>query len=269
MIDTFLKKLKTEVFSNKQQIFAAFDADGTLWPGDVGRGFFQFLIQKKYLVKKFPNLQKSFNSVVKKKGRKHALEWLAQILSGLKLTEVQSWVKQFFIENPLQAFLINKCVIEFLHSKNIPVYIVSSSVQWVLEEALKAFHIPTERIIGVQTIVQNGIITDKLILPAPVHENKIKALHKKTKGANPFLSAGNTPSDLSLLTAASHFQLVMASATTESKKLLLDGNKMYLQEKQLVQIAKDKKWFYLEDNLELIYPKENSYFLSKSHFFKQ
>ena len=267
MVDIFLKKLKEETHNNKKQIFAAFDADGTLWPGDVGRGFFRFLIQKKYLIKKFPNLQESFDRIVEQKGRKHALVWLAQILSGFKLTEVREWVKQFFIENPLKAFLINKCIIEFLHSKNIPVYIVSSSIQWVLEEALKTFNIPTYRIIGVQTIIQNEMITDKLILPAPVHEDKIKALHKKTNGENPFLASGNTPADLSLLEASSHFKLVIASAKTGDDKLSLGGNRIYSLEKKLVQIAKDKKWFYLEDNLELIYPKENSNFLSKSNFF--
>ncbi len=268
MINAFFNKLKEEVHNNTDKdpkMFAAFDADGTLWPGDVGRGFFQFLIKKKFLIKKFPNLQESFNLIVKENGRKYALIWLAQILDGFKLTEVQKWVKQFFTENPLKAFLFHKCTIEFLHSKNIPVYIVSSSIQWVLEEALKKFNIPPHRIIGVRTIVQNGIITDQPVLPAPVHENKIKALHEKTQGMNPFLVSGNTPADLSLLEASSRLRLVVASAKTGSNNLSLGGDRMYLLEKELVQIAKDKKWFYLEDNLELINPEENSNFLLKSN----
>ena len=261
MVDIFFNKLKEEVHNSKDKtnpMFAAFDADGTLWPGDVGRGFFQFLIKQKFLIKKFPDLQEALDLTIKENGKKYALIWLAQILSGFKLTEVQKWVKQFFMKNPLKVFLIHKHTIEFLHSKNIPVYIVSSSVQWVLEEALKKFNIPTDNIIGVRTIVRNGIITDQPVLPAPVHENKIKALHEKTKGANPFLVSGNTPADLSLLEASSHLRLVVASAKTKSNNLSLGGDRMYLLEKQLVQIAKDKKWFYLEDNLKLIDP-ESTY----------
>ena len=253
MVKTFLKKLKEEVHNNKSKnpLFAAYDADGTLWPGDVGRGFFQFLIRKKYLSKKFSNPRAALDHIVQEKGRQYALVWLAQILAGFQLSEVRNWVKQFFKDNPIKMFLINKNTIDFLHSKNIPVYIVSSSIQWVLEEALKPLNIPKDRIIGVHTVVENGIITDQPVLPAPVHENKIKALHKKTNGADPFFASGNTPADLSLLEASSHIRLVIASTKTSDDRLSLGGDRTHLQEKKLVQIAKDRNWFYLEDNLEI------------------
>ena len=244
MINDFFIKLTRLLKEAKRPVFCAFDADGTLWPGDVGRSFFQFLIQKKFLIDKFPEPQKTFNLLLQKNGRKTALSWLAQMLAGVKLTNIQSWVKLFFKEQPLTVFLIQKHLVDLLHSEKVPVYIVSSSIQWVLEEALKKFHIPKKRIIGVCTKIQNGIITDQLIQPPPIKEEKIKALHKITSGKNPFLSAGNTTADLSLLEAASGLQLVISSAKQK------DSN--YVSERELLQIAKNKGWAYLNKNLKLI-----------------
>ena len=92
-------------------------------------------------------------------------------------------------------FLFQKNLIDWLMSKNVPIFIVSSSLKWVLDQALQGYNIPKENIIGLCTLVEKGIITHKPVLPASIHKEKVEAFQKKTKGASPFFVAGNTLSD--------------------------------------------------------------------------
>ena len=238
MVDFFFSQIRESV-NHQKNIITAFDADGTLWKNDVGKGFFKFLVRKKKLIKNISMPQKQFDSVLAKQGRKSALIWLAQSLAGFSLKEVYSWAEDFLKENPLKVFPFQKKLIQFFHSKNIPVFIVSSSVQWVLEPALKVFNIPQENIIGVRTLASSeGVITAEAVRPAPIQGDKIKALLKKTGGVPPFFSAGNTLADLSLLEAAKAFRMVVTSAGPDSMN--------YESEQKLKKTAKAKGWFSLE-----------------------
>ena len=120
-----------------------------------------------------------FNRISQKQGRKAALIWLAQVQAGVSLEQMDQWVETFLKEQPFKIFWFQKYLIEWMVSKNIIVFIVSSSLKWVLDQALQKYPIPKNNIIGVQTRVEKGVITDKPVWPTPIHKDKVLSFQKK------------------------------------------------------------------------------------------
>ena len=242
-----LKKIKDELekiiqTTNKSQ--AAFDADGTLWPCDIGKNFFQYQISNKLLKDKCEDPRAEFDKLRKEKGQKAALLWLAQVQSGTPLKTMNKWVQDFLKENTSPIFEFQQEIIYWLLKKKVQVFIVSSSLQWVLDQALplKGYPITKENIIGVETKIKNGVITDELNLPAPVGPDKVGAFQKRTKNTSPIFASGNTLADQDLLESATHLRLVISTATRRERN--------YESEQKLLELAKNKKWFSYETNVD-------------------
>ncbi len=233
-----IKYCLKKVIDNNHNLVAAFDADGTLWPCDVGKEFFHYQIKKGLLKNKMPDPQAEFDCLYEEKDRKAALIWLAQIQSGFSPEQINEWVSGFLKEKPFKVFLFQKDLIHWLVDNKVNVFIVSSSLKCVLDQALKGYNIPTENIIGVQTLIKAGIVTNKPVLPAPIHKEKVLSLLEKTKGINPFFVAGNTLADQALLESSTQLRLVVSTAQK--------GERNYDSERKLLKIAQDRAWFYQE-----------------------
>ncbi len=215
---------------------AAFDADGTLWPTDVGRDFFHYQIKKALLRKKYACPQTEFDQIKEKQGMRASLIWLASSLAGFPIVQVRSWVLDFLADNPLKPFLFQRQLIDWLHEKNVSVFVVSSSLKWVLDSAVQVYGIPKERVIGVETVIKDQIITDHLVSPPPIQAEKVKALQSQAEGGELIFSAGNTLSDQKLLEESKGISFVVATAK--------NGQRNYDSERNLLQLAKQKSWFY-------------------------
>ena len=214
---------------------AAFDADGTLWPVDVGRDFFQYQIRKNLL--DIPHPQREFDRCLQMdNNRRRALTWLALNLKGRPLEQVKGWVQNFLKDYPLRVFDFQKELIFWLVRQGVRVFVVSSSVQWVLEEVIQSHFpcIPPENIIGVKTGLKQGVITGKLVEPTPVQDEKVPSLLRQSGGRLPVFAAGNTMSDLALLKSA-RVQMAISTAGAESFN--------YESEKNLQSHATKNKWF--------------------------
>lgn len=238
---TFLEEIKFKIepiIKNGDQMFAAFDADGTLWPCDVGRDFFSYQIKKGLLREKTQDPRADFDRICKEQGRDSALLWLAQIQSGFSMDQMEKWVQGFLRQSPVKIFLFQKELINWLMDRNVQVFIVSSSLKWILDKALQKYDFPKENIIGVETKVEKNIITDKVVFPAPINKDKVLAFQKRSKGMSPVFVSGNTLSDQALLELATHARLVVATAQP--------GEVNYLSERKLLSIAQSCDWFYQE-----------------------
>ena len=238
---TFLEEIKFKlepIIKNSDQVFAAFDADGTLWPGDVGRDFFSYQIKEGLLREKTQNPRVDFDRICREQSKNSALIWLAQIQSGFSIDQMKQWVQDFLKQSDVEIFLFQKKLINWLIDRNVQVFIVSSSLKWILDKALQKYDFPKGNIIGVETKVEKNIITDKVMFPAPINKDKVLAFHKKSKGINPVFVSGNTLSDQALLELATHVRLVVATAQP--------GEVNYPSERKLLSIAQSRNWFYQE-----------------------
>ncbi len=230
------KNIETALKDSTANPIAAFDADGTCWFSDVGRDFFQHQIDKNFFSKgslTWDDYQKEEDKDITK-----GLFWLAEILEGLSLEEVRRFGDSFNQEVRPSFIEHQKEIIKFLIEQNVQVYIVTASVKWTVEAAALELGIPRENVIGVQTEIENGIITKKQKGHLSWHEGKVNALLEHTNGKKPFFVSGNTTSDVPMMKISTHLRQVVRSVGPDSE--IVNG------ESKALNIAKENGWHYLD-----------------------
>lgn len=224
-----------QVLKEQDQPIAAFDADGTLWDIDLGETFFHYQIDNK-LVALPPSPFEHYENMKAQDPRKAYL-WLAQICQGKTLDEVQKWAKAGVkAAAPIPVLTEQKKLIELFLSKGVQVYVITASIKWAVEGGADLVGLGYDNIIGVETEVQNGIITDKQKGAISYREGKVEALLAKTGGKLPFFASGNTMGDFNLLESATHLRLAVSAASRDDK--------IFKTEKELADNAELKGWLH-------------------------
>ena len=211
-------------------LFSAFDADGTLWKEDVNNIFLHY--EEKHNLRKVAYLMdKEFSPSTErwKRCRQFACEQ-----AGFTLEEFRHHCRKALQEHPLNPFPIQKKLLSYLKSKNHFIYVVTSSIKWLVEEACQLYDLPIDKVIGVETVIKEGLITDQIIQPLPHRMGKKTAFLKSTENHVPVFAAGNTQSDVPLLEMAK-VRLVIHS----SQK----GSEDFKSEQATEALAKKEGWF--------------------------
>lgn len=231
-IEKTIQTLKDE----KKPLVAAFDADGTLWDIDLGENFFQHQIDNKQVP--LPDDPWNHYLTLKKKNNDpcDAYVWLAQINAGKSISQVKDWSQQAFNSiQPPPIFAEQKKLIDLLKQHAVKIYIVTASIKWAVEPGARALGLADENVIGVETNISNGLVTDEKILPITFRQGKVDALLAKTGGVLPFLCAGNSIGDYELLLCSSHIKLAVSAASRDDK--------LFKSENDLQTMAIEKNWW--------------------------
>ena len=126
---------------------------------------------------------------------------MVQIYAGLRDQELRTAAAQYFsqyIEKhifPEMAALVSK-----LRSEGVELWAVSSTNRWVVEEGVRRFEIPAERVLAAEVRVTNGLITSELI-DVPTGPAKAVAL-RRVGLTHPDAVFGNSIHDLAMLDMA-------------------------------------------------------------------
>ena len=222
--------------SNK---IACFDADGTLWKEDVDSCFLEYQ-KTKHLLPNLPSMisQKKSRQPTAYNPQQHIqnCSLLAQRHKGISLSQFQSWCQDYLNTNPLNVFSFQRKLLSFLKSHNITLYVFSASSELLVKSAVQHYQLPIDHVIGVKTLIKEGMITSQLQHPLPVGSGKAISFLQKSPKIYPFFVSGNTLSDLSLLKLSTHFKFVVASARQQDRQ--------YFMERPLLSIAQQNSWFY-------------------------
>jgi phosphoserine phosphatase len=213
--DQIHKTLDTILQQDSKPV-AAFDADGTLWDTDLGEGFFDYLIAHKLVP--LPQDPWEHYEEMKKDpaGPERAYLWLAQILKDVPLDTVLKWSHDAVKENPVPFFPEQKKLVELLISKGVNVYIVTASVKWAVDPGSEIVGLSPENVIGIETEVVSGKVTDKQKGIITYKNGKWEALMKRAH-KRPFLASGNTMGDWHLLESATHLRLAVTAARPDDR----------------------------------------------------
>jgi len=243
-LKTYPESLLTEIRSKalnlsnpEKKIYAAFDADGTLWNTDMGEIFFHWQIKhlKLEAFKKIPTDPWTHYQQLKKDNPPKAYLWLAQICEGYTISEVQSWAESALNEAPaFNLFSAQKELINLLQSMSVKIFIVTASVKWSVEPAARLYNIPADQVIGVHTKIVNGRVTSHQQDSITYRSGKVEALLNKTSGTKPFLCSGNSIGDLELLASATDFSITVRSES--------EGSSLFETEEKLYQEAIKNRW---------------------------
>jgi phosphoserine phosphatase len=182
---------------------AVFDCDGTLWSGDAGSSFMRWSIETGLLS---PDQIAWMNQRYEGYKRREVSELaicgeMVQVYRGLSVATLRDAAAEFFREYveanifPEMAELIAE-----LQASRCDIWAVSSTNDWVIEEGVRGFNIPADRVLATRVATIDGIITDTL-LDVPTDEGKVAALHRAGI-TSPDAVFGNSVHDAAMLAIA-------------------------------------------------------------------
>ena len=182
---------------------AVFDCDGTLWSGDAGVGFMRWTIDHGLLSRDTIDwLDDRYRAYLRGEVSELAIcGEMVQIYQGLRESEMRSAAAEFFatqIEPNLFAEM--QTLVRELQARGSEIWAVSSTCNWVVEEGMRRFDIPPERILATRVAVVEGFVTPTLI-DVPTDEAKVASL-ARVGHPRPDAVFGNSIHDAAMMAIA-------------------------------------------------------------------
>jgi len=228
------REISNYINNNVSPHYAAFDADGTLWNKDAGETFFQFQIDHSNLLNLPPDPWNYYHEW-KNTDPASAYLWLAQINCGQPLSRVRYWAQQCLkSHSQWPIFNAQKKLVQWLKERGVRVFVVTASIKWAVEPFAELLGLHYDDVIGVETIVENGIITDKQSGFITWKEGKAQSILERTQGIPPLFCSGNTMGDAALLGCSQLIKLAVNSSVI--------GEELYETEMALQKLANENNW---------------------------
>jgi HAD superfamily phosphoserine phosphatase-like hydrolase len=182
---------------------AVFDCDGTLWSGDAGYGFMAWSLEQGLVSRSTHDwIDNRYRAYRAGKVSEEAMcGEMVQMYAGLRDDELRAaaarYVEKFVRQRVFQEIA---ALVARMRKAGIELWAVSSTNRWVIEEGLRDFAIPSERILAAEVRVANGMITGELV-DVPTGPAKATALKSAGLPA-PDEVFGNSVHDLAMLEMA-------------------------------------------------------------------
>ena len=182
---------------------AVFDCDGTLWSGDAGSSFMRWTMDTgilsssaiDWLKERYEGYRRGDVSELAICGE------MVQVYRGLLESDLRAAAARFFAEHiEPNIFPEMLKLVTGLQSDGVEIWAVSSTCDWVIEEGVKRFGIPPERVLAACVQLEAGLATDRLI-DVPTDEGKVSAL-KRVGVTAPDAVFGNSVHDAAMLSIA-------------------------------------------------------------------
>jgi phosphoserine phosphatase len=119
----------------------------------------------------------------------------------LREEEMRRGAKAFF-EKQIERNVFPEmlALVEELRGDGVDIWAVSSTNNWVIEEGVRRFGIPADRVLAARVKVTDGVVTD-VLLDVPTDEGKVAALARVGVRA-PDAVFGNSVHDAAMLAIA-------------------------------------------------------------------
>lgn len=205
---TTLTDEQTEFISTVLELnprIATFDCDGTLWSGDAGEGFFSWEMERGLVSDEIVRWARSRYADYRagKVAEDVMCGEMVTMHHGLREEVVQQACDIYFalgVESNI--FPEMRELVQELQKRGCEAWAVSSSNQWIIRSAMRSFGIPDSRILAAEAVVENGIVTDRL-LRVPSGPGKVEAIRSAIT-RSPDCAFGNAIWDREMLGIARH-----------------------------------------------------------------
>ena len=200
---------------------ACFDADGTLWNEDIGEAFFRWLIAGRLLPNRdcASDLWAEYERRVDE-NRARGYAWAVQSMAGIPETDIMRWSFQMAAAwpnyRPAMATLVRG-----LSESGFDVWIVSATNRWTVRAAAPLMNFDPEKVIGMESVVKDGIMTETMVEPLICNAGKVTAI-QTTFGRMPDVSFGDSMGDFEML-QASRQPIVIGRNDKPNRSLLAEA----------------------------------------------
>jgi phosphoserine phosphatase len=184
---------------------AVFDCDGTLWSGDAGYGFMIWSIESGLLSRNASDwLDSQYRAY--RAGKVSEAEMcgeMVQVYAGLREEEMRRAAGNYFRTHvEANIFPEMRRLVAALREAGTELWAVSSTNNWVIEEGVQHFGIPSGHVLAASVQVKDGTVTSELI-DVPTDEAKAEALFR-VGVPHPDCVFGNSIHDEAMLKIAKH-----------------------------------------------------------------
>src|SRR5258708_3181568 len=126
---------------------------------------------------------------------------MVQMYQRLREEEMRRSAKAFF-ESRIEQNIFPEmlALVEELRGKGVDIWAVSSTNNWVIEEGVRRFGIPANRVLAACVEVKDGVVTD-VLRDVPTDEGKVAAL-RRVGVTEPDAVFGNSVHDAAMLEIA-------------------------------------------------------------------
>lgn len=180
----------------------AFDADGTLWRGDVGEELLRWLAHERRLP-----AASNQSGIYAEYERRVAVDpadayaFCVEIMRELAEEDVLEACHHLMASRFTgRLFRPVRQLLTQLQSFGCPVWIVSASPFWPVLAGARVLGVPDAQVIGVRCPVVEGRLSGEVERPVPCGEGKVHAL--KSREIRPALAVGNGELDIPMLAYA-------------------------------------------------------------------
>lgn len=192
-----------DAVANLRPQVAAFDCDGTLWFGDSGMKFMYWEIEEGLIAPDVAAwiLRRYDEYMAVRVSEDDMCGEMVQIHRGIQEKKIREFAARFVKSNVMPHFFPEmKALVEKLRGQGCDIWAVSSTNNWVIEDAVRQIGIPAERVLAVRVETENGIATDRLgeMTSGPGKARALQRVLKSPLG----VSFGNSIFDLEMLELA-------------------------------------------------------------------
>jgi phosphatidylglycerophosphatase C len=175
-----------------------FDADGTLWRGDVGEDLLRYLTTENLLPGRAgAGVYEAYEAKCAQDPAS-AYAFAVEVMEGFDESKLRALCRDFFGRRFLgRLFAFTRPVLAALAQKGFELWIVSASPSWIVDAGAEALGLPQGRVIAVHADVEDGRLTAHVQRPVPCGEGKVELL--KARGLKPALAFGNGELDQPML----------------------------------------------------------------------
>jgi phosphoserine phosphatase len=188
-----------------QPKLAVFDCDGTLWSGDSGADFFYFEIDRGLISPEVAQwaLARYGGYLAGTVDEITICGEMVTIHEGIPEETIRAMVREFFaaVVEP-RIFPEMQALAHRLAAAGCELWAVSSTNNWVVEEAVTRFSIPCERVLAATVAIDHGRASKRL-LRVPSDELKATAIQEVIRRPVDAVF-GNSMHDLAMLEIAAH-----------------------------------------------------------------
>jgi phosphatidylglycerophosphatase C len=194
-----------------------FDADGTLWRGDVGEDLLRFLVANDRLPA-YPGERDLYARYERlhHANPPNAYAFSVEAMAGIEEATLNTWCREFFAQRFLgRLFPFARPLLDAFAAAGYTPWIVSASPRWIVEAGAQALGV--KNVIAVDCELEGGKLSRLVKQPVPAGQGKVAQL--KALGLSPVFAAGNGDLDQPMLEFAAA-QMVVAPFDDEGNQLV-------------------------------------------------
>jgi HAD superfamily phosphoserine phosphatase-like hydrolase len=205
-----VRRAVNEVLALRSGATAVFDADGTIWSGDVGEDFLRELIAQNRLIDPPPgDLYERYERLVPQDGAR-AFSLCVEWMRGLLLEDVERWSSELFAQRFVaRVFPAMRGVLSAFRDAGVEVFLVSASNVWSVRAGAPHVFADPSRVLAVACPLDDrGRLTGDVLPPVTCSQGKVQAIRRVLGERRPSIAFGNSLFDREMLEHAERAVLV-------------------------------------------------------------